>query len=148
MEPLEKSRRCSEHWPAMYRGLPDTLVTPLRSSPNVPPRSRNGMSTRPFAPMPEQLRPSRSPRPEARRCTHDLVLCRTRKFSRRTLGFPRTPETVEHFARLAGADLRGANVEIIESPDDIAYLDFQGASPAPTISGYNSGRLRSRTKRR
>ena len=46
-----------------------------------------------------------------------------------TLGcwLPRTPETVEHYARLAGVDLRGANVEIIESPDDIAYLDFQGA---------------------
>lgn len=42
-------------------------------------------------------------------------------------GLPRTEETVERYVRLAGVDLRGASVEIIESPDDIAYLDFQGA---------------------
>ncbi|MET0419444.1 MAG: hypothetical protein ABW022_25805 [Actinoplanes sp.] len=43
------------------------------------------------------------------------------------LGLPRTPATVEHYARLAGVDLRGAPVEIVESADDVAYLDFQGA---------------------
>jgi len=42
-------------------------------------------------------------------------------------GLPRTSETVEHYVRLAGVDFRGANVEIIEGADDIAYLDFQGA---------------------
>jgi len=43
------------------------------------------------------------------------------------VGLPRTPETVERYVRLAGVDFRGANVEIIDGADDIAYLDFQGA---------------------
>jgi hypothetical protein len=43
------------------------------------------------------------------------------------VGLPRTPETVEKYTRLAGVDFRGAPVEVIENPDDIAYLDYQGA---------------------
>jgi hypothetical protein len=43
------------------------------------------------------------------------------------VGLPRTPETVDHYANLAGVDFRGAPVEIVEGADDIAYLDFQGA---------------------
>jgi hypothetical protein len=43
------------------------------------------------------------------------------------VGLPRTPETVAHYAQLAGVDLRGTNVEIIGAADDLAYLDFQGA---------------------
>jgi hypothetical protein len=43
------------------------------------------------------------------------------------IGLPRTPETVEHYARLAGVDLRGANVDIVDGADDVAYLDYQGA---------------------
>jgi uncharacterized protein YukE len=43
------------------------------------------------------------------------------------VGLPRTTETVQRYAELGEVDLRGTNVEIVESADDIAYLDYQGA---------------------
>jgi hypothetical protein len=45
----------------------------------------------------------------------------------RNVGLPRSMETVEHYANLADVDFRGAPIEIMESADDVAYLDFQGA---------------------
>ncbi len=43
------------------------------------------------------------------------------------IGLPRTMETVEHYAHLAGVDLRAAKLEITEDADTIRYLDFQDA---------------------
>ncbi|MGY2063456.1 hypothetical protein ACW9HQ_51900, partial [Nocardia gipuzkoensis] len=43
------------------------------------------------------------------------------------VGLPRTKETVELYARLAGVDLRGAKFDILDDPDTIRYLDMQGA---------------------
>lgn len=50
-----------------------------------------------------------------------------REVIEQNVGLPRTTETIEHYARLAGVDFRGADIEIIDNADDIAYLDFQGA---------------------
>lgn len=55
------------------------------------------------------------------------------------VGLPRTPETVQHYAELAGVDFRGAPVEIVESADDIAYLDFQGAVARTDSFGVQLG---------
>jgi hypothetical protein len=54
-------------------------------------------------------------------------------------GLPRTPETVEHYARLAGVDFGDAPVDIVESADDIAYLDFQGAVARTDAYGVQLG---------
>jgi hypothetical protein len=43
------------------------------------------------------------------------------------LGLPRTPATVDDIANRAGVDLDGVNVNIVEDPDYIRYLDYQGA---------------------
>jgi hypothetical protein len=50
-----------------------------------------------------------------------------REVLEQNIGLPRTQETVDRYTQLAGVDFRGARVEIVESADDIAYLDFQGA---------------------
>ncbi|SDT66755.1 WXG100 family type VII secretion target [Actinoplanes derwentensis] len=42
-------------------------------------------------------------------------------------GLPRTAETIQHYTELAGVDFRGMPVDAVESADDIAYLDIQGA---------------------
>ena len=55
------------------------------------------------------------------------------------VGLPRTPETVQSYAELAGVDFRGAPVEIVESADDIAYLDFQGAVARTDSFGVQLG---------
>jgi hypothetical protein len=55
------------------------------------------------------------------------------------IGLPRSPETVQHYAELAGVDFRGAPVEIVESADDIAYLDFQGAVARTDSFGVQLG---------
>jgi hypothetical protein len=55
------------------------------------------------------------------------------------VGLPRTPDTVQHYAELAGVDFRGAPVDIVESADDIAYLDFQGAVARTDSFGVQLG---------
>jgi len=55
------------------------------------------------------------------------------------VGLPRTAETVQHYAELAGVDFRGSPVEIVESPDDIAYLDYQGAVARTDSFGVQLG---------
>jgi uncharacterized protein YukE len=55
------------------------------------------------------------------------------------VGLPRTAETVQHYADLAGVDFRGSPVEIVESADDIAYLDFQGAVARTDSMGVQLG---------
>ncbi|MET8148281.1 WXG100 family type VII secretion target [Actinoplanes sp. NPDC049668] len=55
------------------------------------------------------------------------------------IGLPRTPETIQHYAELAGVDFRGAPVEAVESADDIAYLDFQGAIARTDSLGVQLG---------
>lgn len=55
------------------------------------------------------------------------------------VGLPRTAETVQHYAELAGVDFRTAPVEIVESIDDIAYLDFQGAVARTDSFGVQLG---------
>jgi antirestriction protein ArdC len=40
---------------------------------------------------------------------------------------------------MAGVDFRGAPVEIVESADDIAYLDFQGAAARTDDLGVQLG---------
>nr|WP_240942296.1 hypothetical protein [Planosporangium thailandense] len=55
------------------------------------------------------------------------------------VGLPRTMETVSHYARLAEVDFHGAPVEIIESADDIAYLDFQNAIARTDVDGIQLG---------
>jgi hypothetical protein len=65
--------------------------------------------------------------------THGFVLysrsgaLSNREVLDRNVGLPRSRETVEHYANLAGVDFRDVLVEIMESADDVAYLDFQGA---------------------
>lgn len=55
------------------------------------------------------------------------------------VGLPRTPETVQRYAELAGVDFRGVGVEIVQSTDDIAYLDFQGAVARTDSFGVQLG---------
>ena len=55
------------------------------------------------------------------------------------VGLPRTAETVQHYAALARVDFRGSPVEIVESPDDVAYLDFQGAAARTDAFGVQLG---------
>ncbi|MFC6023306.1 WXG100 family type VII secretion target [Plantactinospora solaniradicis] len=55
------------------------------------------------------------------------------------LGLPRDRETIERYAELAGVDLRGVNIEVIETPDDIAYLDFMGAIARTDADGVQLG---------
>ncbi|GAA2909617.1 hypothetical protein Acy02nite_25100 [Actinoplanes cyaneus] len=55
------------------------------------------------------------------------------------VGLPRTAETVQHFAEMAGVDFRGVPVEVVESADDIAYLDFQGAVARTDSLGIQLG---------
>jgi hypothetical protein len=55
------------------------------------------------------------------------------------VGLPRTAVTVQHYAELAGVDFRGSPVEIVESADDIAYLDFQGAVARTDSFGVQLG---------
>lgn len=55
------------------------------------------------------------------------------------VGLPRTPETIQHYAELAGVDFRGAPVEVVESADDVAYLDFQGAVARTDSFGVQLG---------
>lgn len=55
------------------------------------------------------------------------------------IGLPRTGETVQHYADAAGVDFRGAPVEIVQSPDDVAYLDFQGAVARTDSFGVQLG---------
>jgi hypothetical protein len=57
----------------------------------------------------------------------------------RDIGLPRTSETVQRYADLAGVDFRGAPVEVIESADDIGYLDFQGAVARTDSLGVQLG---------
>ncbi|GAA2709533.1 WXG100 family type VII secretion target [Micromonospora olivasterospora] len=40
---------------------------------------------------------------------------------------PMSRETIDHYARLAGVDLDGVDVQVVTMPDDITYLDFTGA---------------------
>ncbi|AGL18681.1 hypothetical protein [Actinoplanes sp. N902-109] len=62
-----------------------------------------------------------------------------REVLEQNIGLPRTPETVEHYTRLAGVDFRNAPVEIIESADDVAYLDFQNAVARTDADGVQLG---------
>jgi hypothetical protein len=55
------------------------------------------------------------------------------------VGLPRTSETIQRYADLAGVDFRGAPVEVVESADDIAYLDFQGAVARTDSFGVQLG---------
>ncbi|MEV6598276.1 WXG100 family type VII secretion target [Actinoplanes sp. NPDC051346] len=55
------------------------------------------------------------------------------------VGLPRTEETVQHYADLAEVDFRGAPVEIVESADDISYLDYQGAVARTDSFGVQLG---------
>lgn len=55
------------------------------------------------------------------------------------VGLPRTQETVDRYTELAGVDFQGKPVEIVESPDDIAYLDFQGAVARTDDMGVQLG---------
>ena len=57
----------------------------------------------------------------------------------RNVGLPRTAETVRHYAELAGVDFHGAPVEVVDSADDIAYLDFQGAVARTDSFGVQLG---------
>ena len=55
------------------------------------------------------------------------------------VGLPRTAETVRTYAEIAGVDFRGAPVEVVESVDDVAYLDFQGAVARTDSLGVQLG---------
>lgn len=50
-----------------------------------------------------------------------------REVLERNVGLPRTRETVEHYARQAEVDFRGAHVDIVHDAETIRYLDYQGA---------------------
>lgn len=55
------------------------------------------------------------------------------------VGLPRTQATIQHYAEVAGVDFHGSPVEIVESADDIAYLDFQGAVARTDSFGVQLG---------
>ncbi|WIM93997.1 hypothetical protein ACTOB_005997 [Actinoplanes oblitus] len=55
------------------------------------------------------------------------------------VGLPRTAETVQTYGELAGVDFRGVPVEVVESADDVAYLDFQGAVARTDSLGVQLG---------
>ncbi|MEU8243573.1 hypothetical protein AB0C07_35420 [Actinoplanes missouriensis] len=55
------------------------------------------------------------------------------------VGLPRTSEVVDHYTKLAGVDFRGAPVEILESADDIAYLDYWKAVARTDAAGVQLG---------
>ncbi|MEU6190839.1 hypothetical protein [Nocardia sp. NPDC047038] len=55
------------------------------------------------------------------------------------VGLPRTMETIEYYARLAGVDLRGTKLEILDDADTISYLDFQGAIARTDSLGVQLG---------
>jgi len=62
-----------------------------------------------------------------------------REVLEQNIGLPRSPETIQHYADLAGVDFRGAPVEVVESVDDVAYLDFQGAVARTDSLGVQLG---------
>jgi hypothetical protein len=62
-----------------------------------------------------------------------------REIIEQNVGLPRTSETVNKYAELAGVDMRGAPVEIVDNSDDIAYLDFQGAMARTDPFGVQLG---------
>jgi hypothetical protein len=62
-----------------------------------------------------------------------------REVIEQNVGLPRTADTVQHYAGMAGVDFRGAPVEVVESADDIAYLDFQGAVARTDSLGVQLG---------
>ena len=55
------------------------------------------------------------------------------------VGLPRSSETVQHYAELAGVDFRGSPVEIVDSADDISYLDYWGAVARTDPAGVQLG---------
>lgn len=57
----------------------------------------------------------------------------------RSVGLPRSAETVWHYTELAEVDFRSAPVEIVEGADDVAYLDFQGAAARTDALGVQLG---------
>lgn len=62
-----------------------------------------------------------------------------REVLERGVGLPRTPETIQHYAERAGVDFHGTPVEVVESADDVAYLDFQGAVARTDSLGVQLG---------
>ncbi|QIS02582.1 hypothetical protein F5X71_09855 [Nocardia brasiliensis] len=55
------------------------------------------------------------------------------------IGLTRDMDTIEHYAQLAGIDLRGAKIEILDDADTISYLDFQGAIARTDALGVQLG---------
>lgn len=47
--------------------------------------------------------------------------------------------TIDHYARLAGIDLDGVDLQIVTTADDIGYLDFQGAVARTDALGVQLG---------
>jgi hypothetical protein len=62
-----------------------------------------------------------------------------REVLEQNVGLPRTTDTVQRYAEMAGVDFRGSTVEVVESADDIAYLDFQGAVARTDSLGVQLG---------
>ncbi|MEV4276891.1 WXG100 family type VII secretion target [Actinoplanes xinjiangensis] len=62
-----------------------------------------------------------------------------REVLEQNVGLPRTADTVQRYADMAGVDFRGVPVEVVESADDIAYLDFQGAVARTDSLGVQLG---------
>lgn len=67
------------------------------------------------------------------------MLCPKQEVLEQDVGLPRTRETIDHYANLAGVDFRGAPGEIIDGADDIAYLDFQGGVARTDDMGVQLG---------
>ncbi|NUR51578.1 MAG: hypothetical protein HOV71_25920 [Hamadaea sp.] len=55
------------------------------------------------------------------------------------VGLPRTQATIRLYAELAGVDLGGLPVEIIDAPGDVAYLDRHGAVARTDTLGTQLG---------
>ncbi|GIF43044.1 WXG100 family type VII secretion target [Actinoplanes xinjiangensis] len=62
-----------------------------------------------------------------------------REVLEQNVGLPRTADTVQRYAEMASVDFRGVPVEVVESADDIAYLDFQGAVARTDSLGVQLG---------
>lgn len=62
-----------------------------------------------------------------------------REVAEQGVGLPRTSETVAHYTHLAGVDFRDAPVEILDSADDIAYLDHWRAVARTDAMGVQLG---------
>jgi hypothetical protein len=114
---------------------PDTPGAPASTSPTSGPATTSPSSadvdpTRPPAPSDTPSQPD----PAAPNVPHQppLFSRQTGRTNAEVLAsgdhLPITPETIQEYARRAGVDLEGVDVNIANTPEDVRYYDFMGGS--------------------